>query len=65
MNTLDSVSKLLGYSDVKMTQRYAHLSPQEDAARAAAILYGVGGMNELFNLCVELLRWAAPLVGMT
>ena len=22
-------------------------------------------MNELFNLCVELLRWAAPLVGMT
>tara|TARA_R100000700_G_C3058011_1_gene74093 strand:+ start:295 stop:489 length:195 start_codon:yes stop_codon:yes gene_type:complete len=22
-------------------------------------------MNELFNLCVELLRWAASLVGMT
>ena len=39
--SLYSVAGLLGHSDVKMTQRYAHLSPQRDAARAAEILNGV------------------------
>lgn len=38
--SLYSVSNLLGHSDVTMTSRYAHLSPEVDAKRAADILNG-------------------------
>ena len=36
--SLYAVSRLLGHTDVKMTQRYAHLAPDATAAQAMAIL---------------------------
>jgi site-specific recombinase XerD len=39
--SLYAVAGLLGHADVQMTQRYAHLAPQQDAQRAADILNGV------------------------
>jgi site-specific recombinase XerD len=38
--SLYDVSTLLGHSDSKMTQRYAHLAPSAASARAVAILNG-------------------------
>ena len=35
---LFTVSKLLGHSDTKMTQRYAHLSPEHMAAAVAKLV---------------------------
>lgn len=40
--SLYDVSTLLGHSDSKMTQRYAHLAPNVASARAVAILDGAG-----------------------
>ncbi len=36
--SLYAVSKLLGHSDIQMTQRYAHLVPNEEAQQAADLL---------------------------
>lgn len=36
--SLYAVSKLLGHTDIQMTQRYAHLAPNAEAKQAAEIL---------------------------